>query len=60
MKFWQTTKGRAIERLAYLVASSIITAVIGWLGNWNDTAWFPIVYFLLKTAGDYLNKNIPN
>lgn len=56
-----TTTNLAWKRLFWLVASGVVTAVIAWLTSEYETAaFYPVVYFLLTTARDYLDKTIPN
>lgn len=56
-----TTTSLALKRLAFLVASAVITAILAWgTGEYANAAWFPMVYFALTTVRDILDKNIPN
>lgn len=56
-----TTTKLALKRLGFLVASAVITAVLTWAtGEYQNAAWFPIVYFVLTTARDFFDKTIPN
>ena len=51
----------ALKRLAFLVASAVISAVIAWVSKEPSLqAIAPIVYFVLTTVRDYLDKSIPN
>lgn len=60
-KFLQTATGKAVERMLYLALSAAIASVVAYLAN-NPVfgASTPVIYFVLKTASDILNKNIPN
>ncbi len=56
-----TTTKLALKRLAFLVASAAITAVLSWAtGEYQTTVAWPIIYLVLTTARDYLDKTIPN
>lgn len=56
-----TTKNLALKRLFFLVLSAVITAVITWVtSEYQTAAVYPVVYFLLTTARDYLDKSFPN
>lgn len=55
----KTATGLAIERL---VALAVVAALGALLGNWNlgVAGKWGLVYFVLKTAYDFLVKDIPN
>ena len=56
-----TTTNLALKRLLFLVLSAAITAVIAWFTQeYEAAAFYPVVYFLLTTARDYLDKTLPN
>ena len=56
-----TTTNLALKRLAFLVASAALTAVLAWAtGEYETSAFWPVIYFVLTTARDYLDKGIPN
>ena len=59
MKITVTTL--ALKRLFFLVLSAVIGAVISWVSKEPSLATVsPIIYFVLTTARDYLDKSIPN
>ncbi len=56
-----TTKNLALKRLGFLLASALITVLISWVTDEYQTAvFYPIIYLVLTTARDYLDKTIPN
>lgn len=50
----KTTLNRAIERAVLLGVAAAGTSLL------TSVKWSPLVYFVLKTGLDWLNKNIPN
>lgn len=55
----QSVLGRAVER-AFLVALSAVLADIVAHQTLGNTGSAGLAYFIIKTALDLLNKNIPN
>ena len=56
-----TTTKLALKRLGFLVASAVVTAVLAWATQEYQTAvFYPVIYFILTTARDFLDKSLPN
>lgn len=56
-----TTTSLALRRLGFLIASAVLTALLTWVtGEYATAAWYPVIYFLLTTAKDFFNKELPN
>lgn len=56
-----TTLNLALKRLFYILVSAIVTGVIAYVSkDYADMAWTPVVYFLLTTLRDWLDKSMPN
>jgi len=56
-----TTLTRALKRAIWLVLAGALTALLGYVtSDWASAAWYPLVYFVLKTAVDFVNRSIPN
>jgi hypothetical protein len=56
-----TTLTRALKRAVWLVLAGALTALLGYLtSDWSNAAWYPLVYFVLKTAADFVNRSVPN
>ena len=56
-----TTLTRALKRAGWLVLSGALTAVLAYLtSDWNNTAWFPLVYFVVRTVRDFVDRSVPN
>lgn len=56
-----TTLTRALKRALWLVLAGALTALLGYLtSDWANAAWYPLVYWLITTARDLVNKKIPN
>lgn len=56
-----TTRSLALKRLGFLLASAVVTGLITFVTQeYQSAALYPVVYFVLTTARDYLDKSIPN
>lgn len=56
-----TTTKLLARRLLWILASALITGLITYFtGDYKDAAWYPVVYLVLTTARDFLDKSIPN
>lgn len=52
---------RLIFRTLWNFVAILITSVIAYLtDNYNNMAWYPVVLYLLTTAKDIANKQLPN
>jgi hypothetical protein len=62
ISFWQTSWGKGVQRLVYLIISGALASVLAYVTKDNMAFGIatPVIYFVVKTASDVFNKNIPN
>lgn len=58
-QFLNTAVGKAVERLAFVAASSVLTDVLAHVDPKTSARAFGI-YFVAKTLWDILNPRVPN
>lgn len=56
-----STLKRGLVRLGWLTLAAVISTLAVWLtDNYATWSFYPIVYILLTTVRDIVNKNLPN
>jgi hypothetical protein len=55
----ETTIGKAVERLAFVAASAVLSDVLAHVDPKASVSAFSL-YFVVKTGRDFLNPRIPN